>query len=536
MVVRLARWVSFGPIIPAETPWMVWQAMQAPCAKSFLPVACRVLGWGSTGGCFWFATQALNAEPHVRVGVAAELGALSHVLADRVGPEHDVVHVARHDVALGRDGGDPEAVNHVIRGHVQRDGPAHREMQLVGGDDALVGVAVLPPPLVPDHLDLERSRRRGRLGREDRPDGRDGHHHQDQDRRERPGDLERRVPVGRVRRRRPGPGPVPDERVDKEPLHHHEHPNGPPENSGEQVVDREPQIGLGVQGGLGEWPGTGPEGHNGHEQEAGKAALDQAIVSMHGGDRPSRSEKRRQEGSTPWARNQRRRGAFSRPQTGRHNVISENSMQRLLAAALAIAALPGPSPVSVFHTRVADAPGLGYYRFPALHGDSLVFTAEGDLWMVDAAGGVARRLTSGQGEETNATISPDGKTIAFVGSYEGPAEIYNVPMSGGVPVRRTWGGGLPVGWTPDGKLLMMSGAMSTLPEPRLFTLDLSTGARNAIPLVQASDGAYDRAGGTLFFTRFAFQGSHTKRYKGGTAQSLWKLPAGASEATPLTGD
>ncbi|HWH03747.1 MAG TPA: S41 family peptidase [Gemmatimonadales bacterium] len=211
-------------------------------------------------------------------------------------------------------------------------------------------------------------------------------------------------------------------------------------------------------------------------------------------------------------------------------------MQRLLAAALAIAALPGPSPVSVFHTRVADAPGLGYYRFPALHGDSLVFTAEGDLWMVDAAGGVARRLTSGQGEETNATISPDGKTIAFVGSYEGPAEIYTVPMSGGVPVRRTWGGGLPVGWTPDGKLLMMSGAMSTLPEPRLFTLDLSTGARNAIPLVQASDGAYDRAGGTLFFTRFAFQGSHTKRYKGGTAQSLWKLPAGASEATPLTGD
>src|SRR6185437_12695508 len=178
----------------------------------------------------------------------------------------------------------------------------------------------------------------------------------------------------------------------------------------------------------------------------------------------------------------------------------------------------------------------GYYRFPALHGDSLVFTAEGDLWMVDAAGGVARRLTSGQGEETNATISPDGKTIAFVGSYEGPAEIYTVPMSGGVPVRRTWGGGLPVGWTPDGKLLMMSGAMSTLPEPRLFTLDLSTGARNAIPLVQASDGAYDRAGGTLFFTRFAFQGSHTKRYKGGTAQSLWKLPAGASEATPLTGD
>ena len=211
-------------------------------------------------------------------------------------------------------------------------------------------------------------------------------------------------------------------------------------------------------------------------------------------------------------------------------------MQRLLAAALAFAALPGPSPVSVFHTRVADAPGLGYYRFPALHGDSLVFTAEGDLWMVNASGGTARRLTSAQGEETNATISPDGTTIAFVASYEGPAEVYTVPMAGGVPVRRTWGGALPVGWTPDGKLLLRNGVLSTLPEARLFILDLATGTRTPIPLAQAADGAYDRAGGTFFFTRFAFQGSHTKRYKGGTAQSLWKLPAGASEATALTAD
>ena len=44
----------------------------------------------------------------------------------------------------------------------------------------------------------------------------------------------------------------------------------------------------------------------------------------------------------------------------------------------------------------------GYYRFPAIHGDTVVFTAEGDLWKVAAAGGVAQRLTTHPGEESHA--------------------------------------------------------------------------------------------------------------------------------------
>src|SRR5215469_17544476 len=83
----------------------------------------------------------------------------------------------------------------------------------------------------------------------------------------------------------------------------------------------------------------------------------------------------------------------------------------------------------------------GYYRFPTIYGNTIIFTAEGDLWQVSTEGGVARRLTTHPGEEKNAAFSPDGKTIAFSADYEGPTEVYTMPAGGGLPSRRTFDGG-----------------------------------------------------------------------------------------------
>jgi tricorn protease len=179
---------------------------------------------------------------------------------------------------------------------------------------------------------------------------------------------------------------------------------------------------------------------------------------------------------------------------------------------------------------------LGYYRFPALAGDTVIFTAEGDLWRAPVAGGMAQRLTSHPGEESRPAVSPDGKMLAFSASYEGPIEVYTMPLDGNAtPTRRTYEGGqaLVIGWTPKGEIMYSTRRFSTLPDTQLATMDPKTGIAALLPLAQASDGAYD--GDALFFTRLPFQGSYTKRYRGGTAQNIWKF-TGSGEASVLTGD
>lgn len=196
---------------------------------------------------------------------------------------------------------------------------------------------------------------------------------------------------------------------------------------------------------------------------------------------------------------------------------------------------------------VAPAGINGYYRQPALHGDTVVFVSEGDLWKVSAkeaaaGGGVATRLTTHPGSESHPAISPDGKTVAFVAEYEGPSEVYTMPVDGGLPVRRTYTGdrNSVQGWTPDGKIIISTDAYSTLPNSQLVLLDISDAAVAAtptlVPLAQAAEGVYSDDGKTLFFTRLRFQGSQTRRYKGGSVQNLWRFAAGDAEAAPLTAD
>ena len=182
-----------------------------------------------------------------------------------------------------------------------------------------------------------------------------------------------------------------------------------------------------------------------------------------------------------------------------------------------------------------------YYRDPSLHGNTLVFTAEGDLWRVPVEGGGARRLTTNAGLESQASISPDGRLIAFVGSYDASPEVYVMPMTGGAPKRLSFdGAGVRVqGWTPRGEVLYMTSAViGPGASVVLRAVDPATLVTRTLPFSDANQGGFDDRG-NLYFTRFGLQmtGDHARDYRGGAMSQLWRAPAdGSSEATRIAAD
>lgn len=173
-------------------------------------------------------------------------------------------------------------------------------------------------------------------------------------------------------------------------------------------------------------------------------------------------------------------------------------------------------------------------RFPNSSATQITFAHSGDIYVVDINGGLARRVTSCEGDEMFPRFSPDGKTLAFTAEYDGNREIYVMPALGGTPTRLTYSmdhDGMPermgpdkiiMQWTPNGKLLYNTRAVSWHSWVRqLFTIDATGGLPEQIE-VPKSGFAYLSPDGTKLAYNRVFREFRTwKRYRGGQADDIW---------------
>jgi len=174
----------------------------------------------------------------------------------------------------------------------------------------------------------------------------------------------------------------------------------------------------------------------------------------------------------------------------------------------------------------------GYYRWPTIHGDNVVFGSEDDLWLVPAGGGVARRLTANLAITTQPFYSPDGSLIAYSGREEGHLEVYSMPSDGGPPCRLTYLGAnsTVVGWSRDGKrVLFTSDAYQPFSGTGgIVSVGLEGGLPRNEPYGLAVSITFGHDGGVAI-GRHSNDPARWKRYRGGTAGDLWIDPNGSGE-------
>ena len=168
---------------------------------------------------------------------------------------------------------------------------------------------------------------------------------------------------------------------------------------------------------------------------------------------------------------------------------------------------------------------LGYYRFPTIANDTIVFVCEDDLWTVPRAGGIARRLTTGRGDIATPRLSPDGRSLAFVAREEGHPEVYVMPAVGGEATRLTFLGGdmcVVSGWTPDGgSILFASDALSPFVKESMgFSIPAVGGAPAPLRLGQVRTLSLS-PDGRLALGLNNDDPARWKRYRGGTAGDVW---------------
>jgi tricorn protease len=192
-----------------------------------------------------------------------------------------------------------------------------------------------------------------------------------------------------------------------------------------------------------------------------------------------------------------------------------------------------PTPLALALTLVMLTPSKGsaaveecrLLRQPDIQGGRIVFVYAGDLWTVAREGGVASRLTSHEGIEQFPKFSPDGKTIAFTGEYDGNVDVFTVPAEGGEPVRLTWhpDGDQVAAWYPDGKSILFRSRRASFSRryDRFFKIPAAGGFEQALALPSGGYASFSPDGGQIAYLWPTYDNRTWKRYKGGNAPDVW---------------
>lgn len=190
-------------------------------------------------------------------------------------------------------------------------------------------------------------------------------------------------------------------------------------------------------------------------------------------------------------------------------------------------------------------PGLIQYPAVSPDGQTIVFSAAGDLWAIKKSGGVAARLTAHPAIEGRARFNAEGNRLAFESNRGGVANIFLAEVQGSgqstvlnginrvtTSDRTQWLGG----FSADGQSVLFSAYLypEVYRQPRMYSAPINGGAMTDLT------GAFGRAptlgqhDNSIYFMR-GYYYPHRWVYEGSGNLDIWKYSPEENEFTQMTG-
>ncbi|MDQ7088241.1 MAG: S41 family peptidase [Acidobacteriota bacterium] len=174
---------------------------------------------------------------------------------------------------------------------------------------------------------------------------------------------------------------------------------------------------------------------------------------------------------------------------------------------------------------------------PSPDGSEIAFSWQGDIWLVPAQGGEARRLTAHPAADRFPVWSPDGRWIAFQSWRYGNGDVFVLPYDGSAPPRRLTFASTddrPVDFSPSGlEVLFVSRRdLSIRRAPGLYRVWVEGSTPVLEQRALGDNAAYSPDGQRLAFVR---GGTYWWRrgYRGAANREIWLRRADGS-LEPLT--
>jgi tricorn protease len=178
-------------------------------------------------------------------------------------------------------------------------------------------------------------------------------------------------------------------------------------------------------------------------------------------------------------------------------------------------------------------------------------TYAGDLFTVSTAEEQHAELTTDIGYEMFARFSPDGKSLAFTGQYDGNTEVYLMPSDGGVPQRltntatlgrddvsdRMGPNNIVMTWKDNTTIIYRSRQHEANDFiGQLYAVSRDGGVSEQLPLPRGGFCSFSPDGKSMAYNRVFREFRTWKRYRGGQADDIWIYNFDTKSISNITND